>query len=997
MKLFSWLIFILFHFHLGSLQAQSSHPLDLMYNSCETWQPGFAASCTTCESRVCPKGVKKCQQAEKICSTSSSCNTWAKGVCKSWQNWCRTNVIQSPSKGTKLEKKFRPYVRTCQQYIKRELKFVTNLTDSMEMSEDSSLAPMPGTSATQPVAPPALSLKTEGANPAATGPSMNQTGSGGLGQYCEEAREDCEETLLDPVGDSVSLLELKKQVYTKSVERLLRGARAFEDFIGVTGAENSKPSAALLNHACCEALNDEDDQGCLSGWSVPPGSLSVDTKLRSDWKPSWCDGLQNPCQDARKSSTAISEMDVTALTLKLSTYAAELSSSLTRVTSAFAELPYVFRTKNCPERPQAKFENPCPESSPAEAATAIVSSGSQDPRAQAFLKHFNNFSSRHKLLGTMPYVLLLTGPYKDVFTGKVLSDQQRAKASIPKMAVSADGVRSAIAAFGPELASKAICSMKRLYSGRVRGTEDLNGIDDCTSGANSDANRALLASFLRAPGIENEIPLLKQNNAKVLLCRIYSSTSECQQKWKSLEPYTGPLKVAANLAMIPLSFVVPELTIPYFYATAAIDVGIAYSDYEKAVSGQEQFLVGLLKNEVSTEEYYLKLADGELKIKEAQLGIFFSAVFAAMEIGPAHLLKNLAVRMKGPKTAQKELVRLIAQGDEEALRTFMKNNPALEVQVLDEAGKTLADSKNFLPGFLKKSAPDRIRLDADSSLQKKATMIVKENLTKVRKDSSSAAYKKDVEEIAKMYKQNPDAAPLFNFQKNVERMLSDLPENEQKIIKQILKNRYSVNERNTVNGAFYPSNSGLSITVDIPKQFVGTEVEYFVKLHETHHLMNHLRTFETLKPSTLKKIEQIKNSVKSRYFDEAGAMAREWQYLNAIPPEVRARILREIESAPKLDSDAKDLLRRVLTTDSKTASGHILREHKGGRYAKKDFQSLVSRKNPGGSDLPKAVAGSATMAAMYYTYCRYMAPESEFFKRLCLFEPAAVEVTPPPR
>lgn len=683
MVIYRLILVILFSFSSGVF-AQHSNKMDLVNGSCEAWNPGYEASCETCPQKVCPDGKKKCAKSELKCVGIQNCNTWAKGVCRSWKSWCSRYVYKDKNQGEGFKKEFRHEVQQCRLFKAGSLHFQTNLTES-------SVTPSSN-----------VGVTADPTNPEVTGPGKHMSGTTGVvngapgyenfGDFCERSKEWCTEpTTADQLSNMVAKKELKKFLYSKGVERIVEGMKSFENNLKIYG--DDKPSERLLDQACCGSLHKNNSFGCLEDTSYGSGSLANDTGLSDDWAPDFCKDRVSACDNAGKDSSAVAGLEVSELTKKLANYAAELKNNIRGMDEAFNKMPSQYRissSKECSEElkpSQAKIGNPKCETTIltlAQSAAAIRAKNDQDPHAQAFLKNFEAFSARHKLMGTMPYVLLLTKDYKDSFTGKNAKSMNKLRDASDKMNVSYAGIKSSIHNFYAEVGGKAICSMKRLYSGRVKGNEDLNGLDDCTVGG--DENRAIMAAILKNPGALEEVVYrgkvpegLTLNSINSVACGIQRETKSCQDMWKSWEPYTKSLKYAATAAKWGLIPVAPYIAVPYFYAEQAIEVANAASELDKASIREDQMLASVLKDELDKEEFFVELNDREQKLTGAQLGMLMAIGGA---VGDVYDVGKIAyVRVLGSKANELTLLKLLEKGDEAAISDFVKKNPSVKVEV----------------------------------------------------------------------------------------------------------------------------------------------------------------------------------------------------------------------------------------------------------------------------------------------------------------------------
>lgn len=673
--------------------SDRSNPVDVIKGSCINWNPGYEANCKTCPRKVCPGNAKNCAKSELKCVGMQDCNEWARGVCSQWKTWCKKYVVNEPKKGAALGPKFDFYLNECKRHVHGEKLFTTTLT-TQDLTPDSKPGVTPG--------PGNKPGKDQGdqsgsGNNGAVGLNETPPGYGGFGDFCERSKEWCPTTGIgDQISDQVAKKELKKFIYTKGVERLIEGMKQFEDKISMTGPIGKKPSDRLLDMACCGDLNSAT-QGCLENTSYGNSSVALDSGLGADWAPDFCKGRVNSCANAAKAPAAIESMNVRELTDKLSRYSNDLKKHMSQMISSYGNLPVDFKTsstKECSEplKPsQAKTGNPAcvtTNLSLAQTAAKIRTMKNPGPDAAAFLQNFEQYSAKHRMMGTVPYVLLLTGDLKAAYSGKNVADIGKLKTAEANMGVDLNRVKKALHDFAGDVGSKALCSMKRLYSGRVKGNEDLNGLDDCTN--SSDENRAMLASILKNPGLFEEIVQtgkglpshLTLEQVDRIACGVQRQTASCQEMWKSWEPYTKTLKTGMGLAKYPLTLVAPYIAVPYFYAESAIDLANAASDYDKASVREEQILASVLKNEMDAEEFMIELGDREEKLTKAKYDLLIESAKAAVDV--FEVGKIMFVRIHGDEANQLTLLKLLDEGDADKVKKFLKANPKVKVEISDK-------------------------------------------------------------------------------------------------------------------------------------------------------------------------------------------------------------------------------------------------------------------------------------------------------------------------
>ena len=119
---------------------------------------------------------------------------------------------------------------------------------------------------------------------------------------------------------------------------------------------------------------------------------------------------------------------------------------------------------------------------------------------------------------------------------------------------------------------------------------------------------------------------------------------------------------------------------------------------------------------------------------------------------------------------------------------------------------------------------------------------------------------------------------------------------------------------------------GPVIKINIRDHHRQTAFMYAIMIHELEHVIQHVTGLSRLGVDTFTKTTQ-------RYIEEMAAIQMEWQYLSLIPKEQRTEILEQILKDDFYTiSGGKDVFKRFLNADSKTAKEHLKNEHKNGRY-----------------------------------------------------------------
>lgn len=204
--------------------------------------------------------------------------------------------------------------------------------------------------------------------------------------------------------------------------------------------------------------------------------------------------------------------------------------------------------------------------------------------------------------------------------------------------------------------------------------------------------------------------------------------------------------------------------------------------------------------------------------------------------------------------------------------------------------------------------------------------------SKVRAHAKTEKYALDKETVRVAYSKNRLDAPIVNFETHLKSMIADLPPEQAKAVEDIVENSYEIipSRDGAIRGTFLYRDK--KIRIILPEELIGTDVEYFIKIHETYHVLNNISSMQGLSKTTKVILKKVKDKIKHRYLEEAGAMAQEWQYLNTIPSNVKIKILKEIEEHVSNKHD-REFLTRIFTSNAQNPAEHILAEQAAGRYS----------------------------------------------------------------
>ncbi len=194
----------------------------------------------------------------------------------------------------------------------------------------------------------------------------------------------------------------------------------------------------------------------------------------------------------------------------------------------------------------------------------------------------------------------------------------------------------------------------------------------------------------------------------------------------------------------------------------------------------------------------------------------------------------------------------------------------------------------------------------------------------------------------------------------------------------------------------------LNISVQIPEQFQETPIDYALRMHEMLHaiqweILNNLKVVKERDISPYEMGIFTATSTKGRWFNEAASMAGEWRMIYSTPEEIKKALIAELKNDPNTPEKNKALALRVLSSDAETGRGHIVSEHKAGRYSK---QGIVDKKKAEAKLLagmyiggPALVAGAFITLISVKNMCLNRVDQhgqfekTFFFEKVCLAMP----------
>ncbi|MBP9680472.1 MAG: hypothetical protein KBD76_03620 [Bacteriovorax sp.] len=331
---------------------------------------------------------------------------------------------------------------------------------------------------------------------------------------------------------------------------------------------------------------------------------------------------------------------------------------------------------------------------------------------------------------------------------------------------------------------------------------------------------------------------------------------------------------------------------------------------------------------------------------------------------------------------------------------ILKGRSALKAYITSTLNKARTIKANIkelkLKRELTKEGPVKVAFVAHKKLVIKN---LKKGLEINRHESSKAKNIEDKKRVKELYEKGDEKeAAKLNYQLNMERLVEQFPPEVRANLKKLLSSDYRIIDSEDLDGAFVYSSTKPNgyMRIELPAKFHGTELEYMIKTHETHHaVMYYLKGPENLTKLNLKVnlVNDLDFLIKERFLDEAGAMAREWQYLDHVPKDRVEKLLAEVVNDPKSSQSLKDFSQQALVSD-KSASSHVIQQHKKERYGKKEIkkqmqdlesmysQAILEQRVWSGA---KAV-GFGYMTVEIYSYCTRLKESkntTNFYQDIC--------------
>jgi hypothetical protein len=140
-------------------------------------------------------------------------------------------------------------------------------------------------------------------------------------------------------------------------------------------------------------------------------------------------------------------------------------------------------------------------------------------------------------------------------------------------------------------------------------------------------------------------------------------------------------------------------------------------------------------------------------------------------------------------------------------------------------------------------------------------------------------------------------------------------------------------EWDLANGAF----DGVGTEVKLPPAYLGTAVEYFIRIHELSHAARDLDGYGLESRLGYDIHDRRVAAALDRFFDELRAMTWEWVYLHNLPDSVREGYIEKVRRDTTIDDHTREFLMRLFTDAKLDQKAYIEAEWRAGRYSLSDL------------------------------------------------------------
>lgn len=195
----------------------------------------------------------------------------------------------------------------------------------------------------------------------------------------------------------------------------------------------------------------------------------------------------------------------------------------------------------------------------------------------------------------------------------------------------------------------------------------------------------------------------------------------------------------------------------------------------------------------------------------------------------------------------------------------------------------------------------------------------------------------DLRAISLAYENLRPDAPKINFEITLEALMGDLMPREREIVWSHLNNVYYSPRKSLSNssnfqdgGRFFAKK--MKITIDLPSKYHGTDLDYFIRLHEAYHLIAKVVIDQRLSTKVQKSFFNIGQKIRRVYLEEMGAMAQEWYYFANMPLKEREAFKSMLIEDKDLNESFKSLVIDAIENADKSPQAHVYSQHLAKRY-----------------------------------------------------------------
>ncbi len=206
-----------------------------------------------------------------------------------------------------------------------------------------------------------------------------------------------------------------------------------------------------------------------------------------------------------------------------------------------------------------------------------------------------------------------------------------------------------------------------------------------------------------------------------------------------------------------------------------------------------------------------------------------------------------------------------------------------------------------------------------------------------------------------------------------------LPDDLAKKVLEVFESRVQEVTYRDINGFFSPKKN--RIGTQNPRELMNTPVEHANLLHEVEHAVQHHWITEE---EALRILNHDK--VALAFEHEYGAMLAEWQYISALPPSVRERMIEETMKLNLPYGITDHIQRSFRNAALEDPEQYVMREWRAGRYSWEAIEEHISG-NASVGPARKKFAALIASSFIYLYACLEMkrkhATQTEFFKKVC--------------